>query len=85
LIDFPKLLLDLGQAVGLAIDGPEEDVAEMIFRTKRGQLELRFDDDIADLVIAKTEATWSRSWRTGRLHKSCKLLTSNGIQKEPPQ
>jgi hypothetical protein len=30
----------------------------MIFRTKRGKLEVRFDDDIADLVIANVEATW---------------------------
>ena len=30
----------------------------MIFRTKSGKLELRFDEDIADFVIANVEAAW---------------------------
>jgi hypothetical protein len=41
------------QSIGL-----EEGIAEVILRTKSGKLELRFDDDIADFVIANVEAAW---------------------------
>src|SRR6516225_10211557 len=41
------------QAIGL-----EEGIAEMMLRTKSGKLELRFDEDIADFVIANVEAAW---------------------------
>jgi hypothetical protein len=30
----------------------------VILRTKSGKLELRFDDDVADFVIANVEAAW---------------------------
>jgi hypothetical protein len=51
----------------------------MMFRTKGGKLELRFDEDIADLVIANTEA----AWRLKSVFTSMQELEERLVAQEP--